>query len=118
MTTQLVLVLILTGLVVVVLMGLRSRHFVRSRRIFRTRLEAGLYLFTSTTCGTCSGARTELERRKLPFTEISWQDDPALFEELGMDAVPSVVVVDPDGEGRWWRGAVPRHLPGIGPTSG
>lgn len=118
MTTQLVLVLVLTGLVVAVLVGFRSRPFIRSRRISSTGLEAGLYLFTSTSCGTCGRARTELERRRLPFTEISWQDDPALFEELGMDAVPSVVAVDPDGEGRWWRGEVPRHLPGIGPTSG
>jgi hypothetical protein len=118
MTTQLVLVLVLTGLVVAVLVGLRSRPFIRSRRISSTGLEEGLYLFTSTACGTCGGARTELERRKVPFTEISWQADPGLFEELGMDAVPSVVLVGPDGGGRWWRGVVPRHLPGIQPGSG
>lgn len=111
MTDQALIVAALVVTVVIVVAVLR--RFPRSsvRTIETPGLEPGVYLFTSGGCGTCTGARETLVSRGVEFTELTWDDDPDVFQRLGMDAVPSVVVVT-EGRGRWWRGSVPRQIPG------
>lgn len=116
-------VLLVAGIAFVVLAAvwvLRRRPFPRGRRVTVSDLPPGVYLLTSEGCDTCSRARSTLERRRVPFSELSWQQVPAVFEQLGIDAVPSVVAVDSSGRGRWWRGGVPSRLqmPGYGSEPG
>lgn len=44
------------------------------------------------------------------FTEYVWEDDPGVFSELGIDAVPAVLVVGEDGRGRLYPGQPDRAL--------
>lgn len=111
MTDQALIVAALVVAVVVVVMLLRRFSRTRARTIDAPGFEPGVYLFTSGGCDTCAGARETLVGRGVAFTELTWDDDPEVFQRLGMDAVPSVLVVTA-GRGRWWRGSVPRQIPG------
>lgn len=111
MTDQALIVAALVVIVVIVVGLLRRFPRSSARTIDAAGLDPGVYLFTSGGCGTCDGARETLVGRGVEFTEVTWDDDPDVFQRLGMDAVPSVVVVN-EGRGRWWRGSVPRQIPG------
>lgn len=111
MTDQALIVAALVVAVVIVVALLRRFPRTSVRTINTPGLEPGVYLFTSGGCGTCAGARETLVGRGVEFTELTWDEDPEVFRRLGMDAVPSVVVVAA-GRGRWWRGGVPRQIPG------
>lgn len=102
------LVLALAALVIVLIVVLRRRPVVRGRQIDRSTLPGGVYLLTSDGCDTCERARTTLTRHQVAYTELTWQKNPELFESLGVDAVPSVLLIDRSGAGTWWRGGVPR----------
>lgn len=106
--------------VVLVTVLVRRRPPLRSRVIDAGDLGPGLYLFTSGGCDACSRAHRRLANRGLSFTEVSWEEHPERFGQLSIDAVPSVVLVGAEGEGRWWRGGVPRRLemPGGGGSVG
>ncbi len=78
------------------------------RAIPATGLEPGTYLFTSLTCGDCSVARDRFGQ--LPFTEITWEDRPEMFQELGINQVPSTLIVLDDGTGTWHRGVTGQVL--------
>jgi len=62
-------------------------------------LDPGTYLFTSSTCADCVGARALLEDTlgSGGYIEIEWENEPGLFAQLGIDAVPCTVVVGDDG---------------------
>ena len=105
-------VLALACLVAVVVLAARFRPAIRSRTVADTGLSPGTYLLTSGGCSTCERARATLHRRGVAYEELTWQASPDVFERLGIDAVPSVLAVDESGSGRWWRGGVPRRLPG------
>lgn len=111
MTDRALVVAAVALAVALVILILRRLPRLRSRTIAAPGLDPGVYLFTSAGCGTCSRARRDLTDRRVAFTELTWEADPAVFSRLGIDAVPSVVVVG-DGRGRWWRGGVPRQIPG------
>lgn len=106
-TTRIVVVLVVAALVAGAVMVARRRPVPRPRRIAAPGLGAGVYLFTSRDCTACSRARTALEDRTRGFEELAWDTHPDWFETLGIDAVPSVVIVADDGTGRWFRGGVP-----------
>ena len=116
MTTRALIVL--AAVVAVLLVVMLLRRLPRpSRTLTAPGMADGTYLFTSAGCETCTRARDELARRGAAFDEVKWTDQPEVFDRLGIDAVPSVVVVR-GGRGRWWRGAVPRQIPGSGGRSG
>jgi glutaredoxin len=73
-------------------------------------LPAGVYLLTSFDCHTCTRARRRLERRRVEYDELSWQENGDTLRRLGIDAVPSLLVVEADGDARWYRGGVPPLL--------
>jgi hypothetical protein len=109
MIDRLILVVALAAVVAVVVWGLRRRPPVRRRPVNRSGLPAGVYLLTSDGCDTCDRARSKLIGLGVAHTELSWQKNPAVFERLGIDAVPSVLQIDATGSGTWWRGGVPRR---------
>ncbi len=117
MTDRALIVLAVAAVVALVVVALRRLPRTRPRTIPAPGLEPGVYLLTSGGCETCEAARATLRARGAAFTEMSWEDEPEVFQRLGIDAVPSVLVVD-NGRGRWWRGGVPRQIPGIGHSGG
>ncbi len=96
--------------VVVLIQRSRARQTVR--RVAATGLEPGVYLFTSTTCSSCIRARETLEAGlgEGRFRELAWEEASQTFEELGVDAVPAVMVVDGRGRGRIYPGQPDRAL--------
>lgn len=110
MIERVVLVGAVVMVVVVVIVVLRRRPVVRSREVKATGLPPGVYLMTSDGCDTCARARETLTRRKVAYTELSWEKNPEAFDQTGIDAVPSVLRIDEGGGGTWWRGGVPRRL--------
>ena len=94
----------------VVLLVLRWKESAQARRVSVKGLGPGIYLFTSTTCPTCITARERLSERVDVFEEIVWEEQPGLFTELGVDAVPAVLVVGEGGSGRLFPGQPDRVL--------
>lgn len=88
----------------------------RARRPLRTPgptgLDPGLYLFSSSDCDTCRQARETLDARigRDGYVEIEWQDQDDVFTEVGVDAVPTVVIVSTNGRGRIFPGQPGRAL--------
>lgn len=82
----------------------------RARRPVRmvgdTGLSSGVYLFTSTECDSCLRARESLDTELGPtgYHEIIWNDEADRFDSMGVDAVPTVLVVSQDGQGRLYPG--------------
>lgn len=113
MIERIVLVGALAVVVVVAIVVLRRRPIVRAREVEAAGLPPGIYLLTSDGCDTCARAREVLTRRRVAYTELSWEKNPEAFEQIGVDAVPSVVRIDEGGRGTWWRGGVP---PRLGPS--
>ena len=94
------LAIVIGAVVVSLLIGamLRRRPSVSDSRD-GAALAPGVYLFTSSTCADCVGARERLEDMlgSGGYMEIGWEDDPGLFTHLAIDAVPCTVVVGDDG---------------------
>lgn len=96
---------------------LRHRARGAPRRIDSPGLGQGVYLFSSTACPDCRSVRRTLEAALGPngFEETSWEEDPGLFHQLGVTAVPATLIVDSDGTGMLWPGRPDRALAGFGP---
>lgn len=79
----------------------------RGRRFPDT--EPGLVLFSSQGCATCAMARSALEAAERPFRQVVYETDPDEFTRLGIDRVPAVGHVDPNGDGWIAHGVVSRR---------
>lgn len=108
MTERLLIVMAVVAVVVAVTLLLRRRRTIRRYDVADSGLPAGVYLLTSDGCATCEKARLTLVQRGMSYTELSWQKNPDVFERLAIDAVPSVLMIEADGAGAWYRGGVPR----------
>jgi hypothetical protein len=77
-----------------------------ARSLRSTGLGPGTYLFSSETCVDCSSARERLDGAlgSDGYQELAWEAHRALFDALGIDQVPSTLVVDGNGKGRWHLG--------------
>lgn len=91
---------------------LRHRATEPLRLLSTTGLAAGTYLFSSDACSTCRSARDKLVARvgEAGFSEFVWESEPRLFAELGIDAVPAVLLVAENGSGTLYRGQPDRAL--------
>lgn len=110
---------IVAGLVLISAVGivaLRSRHLDKAA-VDAGNLAPGVYLFTSSTCADCAGARVRLEDilGVSGFVEIEWEKEPGLFAGLGIDVVPCTVVVGSDGSASVSPGMPDRALKGLNP---
>jgi hypothetical protein len=80
-------------------------------------LDRGVYLFTSSSCSDCAGARARMEEMlgSRAFVEISWEDHPEMFTQLGIDVVPCTVVIGDDGSASLHPGMPDHVLRGLDP---
>lgn len=104
--------LVVAGLVILVRAMRTRRHVVDYESV---PLDAGIYFFSSATCPTCSVARDELDATlgEMGYTEYRWEGHEALFADLEVDAVPSVLVVEQSGSARLYPGRPTRVLTAI-----
>jgi len=73
----------------------RSSHPVAD--ISTVDTDAALVAFTSTECENCEQVMRQLVGLRVKIREITHENEPALFEAAGVDGVPLVVVLRPDG---------------------
>jgi hypothetical protein len=69
-------------------------------------LGPGIYLFSSSDCLDCRSARSVIEQALGPrgFVEIRWEEDPGIFDRLGISAVPTTLVVSAAGSATLYPG--------------
>lgn len=101
--------LAIAGIVVAVQ---RRRSRIPEREIVAPQLDPGLHFFSSRACSTCEGARERIVAAvgETGFSEHVWEEDPEVFSELGIDAVPASLVVREGGRGRLYPGNPERAL--------
>ena len=103
------------GIALFVILILRFRAKT-PRRLESTGLDVGVYLFTSSACPDCGPARNKLsEKLGDRFVEMNWEEEPTVFEELGISGVPATLVVEADGSGTLFSGQPERMLNRLGP---
>jgi len=56
----------------------------------------GVVVFTSTDCANCKQAVAMVESLGVPLREVTWELEPTVFEELGVESVPLTAVVNRD----------------------
>lgn len=88
------------GVAVMTAVIARRRAGVRNRRL-EVDLPDGVYFFSSQPCASCLDAREKLDASLGAdgYTEIAWEREGELFDELGIDVVPATMVVT-EGRGR------------------
>jgi len=69
---------------------------------------AGVVVFTSTDCSNCREALAKVESLGVPLREVTWELEPTVFEELGVQSVPLTAVVDADRHVELLVAGVPR----------
>lgn len=71
----------------------------RRRAVEMPGLGSGVYLFTSETCSSCPAARDSLTVAlgSHGFEEITYEEQPELFDRLSITRVPTVAQVRSDG---------------------
>lgn len=107
-TIRLLVLVALVALVAVAVWRQRRVAVTRPTPVARPDLGAGIHLFASSACRSCLDARKVLTQAYGDrFVEISYEDDPTRFGRLGISSVPTVMVLDGDGNGLRWEG-VPR----------
>ncbi|MEE9178483.1 MAG: hypothetical protein V3U46_08645 [Acidimicrobiia bacterium] len=109
--------LIVAGVATLVL---RSRAKGEPRKLAATGLAQGIYLFTSKACPDCRHVRGMLDDALGPekYTELSWELEPGMFHELGVDGVPGTLIVEVDGSGVLWPGRPDKALTTLGKLLG
>ena len=122
MSETVIRILVIVGILAIVLVAAafagRSRR-ARPQRTTREDLPAGVHLFTSATCATCTEARAVISSvYGESFTEIRHEDDPQSFGHHGIARVPTAIVVLADRTALVFEG-VPRrrYLQAVAPAS-
>ena len=78
------------------------------RRPFESAgLEPGVHLFSSEACGSCSRARSMIERAGLSYSEHTYESEAPLLENHGIARVPTVVWVPTGGRPGWVAEGIP-----------
>ncbi len=104
-------------LALVVAMVVRGKTRGRPVVIDASGLRPGVYLFSSETCLDCQPARAAIDAVMGPggFIEISWEEQPGPFHDLGIEVVPATVIVSENGSAAMFPGMPDRALRGLGP---
>jgi hypothetical protein len=61
-------------------------------------LPSGLVVFTSTDCADCGALMQMLRGTSVPIREVTYELEPGLFEQAGVDGVPLTVAIDDHGD--------------------
>lgn len=114
----------LAGVLGAVLVGIAISFLVRRRSdqhqpvaVRQASLGVGVYLFTSASCPDCEVARRALLGALGPigYSELTWESDPEIFHEIGVDAVPATLFVTDTGVSVLYPGRPDRLLEGLSP---
>jgi len=102
---------LIAAAVAVGMMATRSRRSAQPPvRVGRLGSDAAIIAFTSTDCSRCRSVMRLLSDFDVSVREITYELEPGLFDEAGVEGVPLVVVRRPDGShsaqfggvvGRW-----------------
>ena len=113
---RLAIVVAVVAIALLVIIVMRRRP-AASGGVDRVGLDPGIYLFTSSTCADCEGARSSLEDMlgSAGYNEIEWENEPGLFAELRIDVVPCTVVVGDDRSASVRPGMPDQALRGLNP---
>lgn len=108
---------LILGALSVATVGVRRRTRHVPRRLDATKLTAGVYLMSSGSCPDCGPVRRQLDETlgQDGYSEMSWDTEPGVFEDLGITAVPVTLIVADDGSGVAWPGRPDKALAGLGP---
>lgn len=68
----------------------------------------GVVVFTSTDCANCKEALAAVRSLEVPYREVTWELEPAVFDGIGVEAVPLTTVVDDEGGVEFLSAGVPR----------
>jgi hypothetical protein len=115
---RLALVLASMGVAMVVILMMRGRAGRRRPiRIRQAKLGRGVYLFTSAECSDCATARRVLVDTIGPsgFIELSWESEPEIFRDLGVEAVPATLIVSESDSSTLYPGLPDRAVESLGP---
>ncbi len=66
-------------------------------RVGHLELDAAIIAFTSTDCSSCRSVMRLLSDFDVPVREVAYEIEPGLFDVAGVEGVPLVVVMRPDG---------------------
>lgn len=105
----LVLVAILLVVLVVRLIGRWQRPSHPPINIRGFAAEPGVVVFTSTDCSNCEEALAVVESLGVPLRQVTWELEPSVFEEVGVEAVPLTAVVNADQAVELLAAGVPRR---------
>jgi hypothetical protein len=87
--------------VVTLVVGLVARRgvVVRRRRFSMPDHPPGLEVFVSKGCGSCAAVLAMLHDLEADVEVVTFEADPAEFRRHGLDGVPAIVRISPDGRG-------------------
>lgn len=80
----------------------------RRRPVEMPDLGPGLVLFTADTCSSCDRARRVVDEVGVEMVEIRYEETPEPFTRYGVDRVPALAHLDPDGRG-WLAEGIPNR---------
>lgn len=105
------------ALAFVIAMVVRGKTRRRPVVIDAAGLRPGVYLFSSATCLDCQPARAAMEAVMGPggYTEIVWDEQQGPFHDLGIEAVPTTVIVAENGSATMFPGVPDSALNRLGP---
>ena len=116
LTIRLFAVVGVAALALVLSLVLRRRRERSPYRVGAHGLAQGVYLFTSATCPDCVEVRTLLNQAlRDRYVEVRWEEQPEMFEQVGVGQVPTTVVVGEDGRAEAWPGDPTPALGAVGP---
>jgi hypothetical protein len=118
MSDPLARVAVVIGVVLVVALVVWSvRLRTPSGTTAQVALAPGIYLFSTSTCADCVPVNDLLVRElgEGGFTRIEWAGNEATFETLGIEVVPTTLIVAADGRAERYPGDPSDGLRHLGP---
>lgn len=70
-------------------------------------LASGAVVFTRDQCSNCARVMRLVEELAIPIRQVRIEEEPEVFERLGVTAVPLTVVTDTTGSSRYQFAGVP-----------
>lgn len=97
---RIMILALVAGAVVLAVWRFDRSKPVRPVRVSRPDLGAGVHFFSSATCATCIDARQALQAvYGGDFNEVRFEEDPTGFGAYGVGSVPTVFILDANGQG-------------------
>ena len=97
---RIIILALVAGAVLLAVWRFDRSNKVRPVRVSRPDLGAGVHFFSAATCATCSDTRQVLQAvYGDDFNEVRFEEDPSGFGRYGVGSVPTVFILDANGQG-------------------